>query len=494
MFEAAEVGSKISKAAYKEEVPKLRAELLEAQLEVAGSSLAPVVIVGGVEGVGKGEVMNRLLEWLDARGVEAYAFGDPTDEEGERPPAWRFWRALPARGKMAVLLGSWYTDPIVDRVFGRIDEMAFEREMRRISDQEQMLHSEGVPVVKFWLHLAKKLHSKRLRKVLDDPERKWMVSKRTLKYVKRYDEFREVSEAAIRLTSTGVAPWFVVEAADDRYRDVTVGTILARSLRSALAGAAQGESGDEKRTPALPKPRKVNIIRQLDLGKTLEYEDYRKKRNRYQLRLGRLARELYETPHSMILVFEGPDAAGKGGTIRRITQSMDSRQYRVISVGAPTDEESAHPYLWRFWRNLPRQGHVTVYDRSWYGRVLVERIEGFAEREEWRRAYAEINDFEDQLTESGTVVLKFWLAISAEEQLRRFEKRRVTPYKQYKLTEEDWRNREKWDAYEAAACDMIERTSSEQAPWILVESNDKRWARVKVLKTVADHLKRALEP
>ncbi|MGD8727606.1 MAG: hypothetical protein PVH40_08170, partial [Gemmatimonadales bacterium] len=222
-------------------------------------------------------------------------------------------------------------------------------------------------------------------------------------------------------------------------------------------------------------------------------EKYDEQRAKYSAKLSRLVRRLHEADRSMILAFEGPDAAGKGGTIRRLTTAMDARLYRVISIGAPTDEEAAHPYLWRFWRNLPRQGRVTIYDRSWYGRVLVERLEGFASRTEWSRAYAEINEFEAQLTEFGIIVLKFWLAISAEEQLQRFRDRQTTPYKQYKLTEEDWRNRRKFDAYEAAACDMIERTSTPAAPWILVEANDKRWARIKVLKTVTQYLSRGLK-
>ncbi|UCF41922.1 MAG: polyphosphate:AMP phosphotransferase [Gemmatimonadota bacterium] len=491
MFEAAEVGSALDKATYKQELPGLRSELLRVQRDIAASGLGPVVIVGGVEGVGKGEVMNTLLEWMDARGVEAHAFGDPTTEEQERPRYWRFWRVLPPRGKMAVLLGSWYTDPIVDRVFGRIDEVSYEREMRRIRDFERMLAFEGVPVIKFWLHVAKAEYEKRLRKARKDPEKQWRISKRTLKFAKRYDDFRPVSEEALRLTSTGVAPWHIVEAQDERYRDYTVATTLVRGLREALEEAGARRAGEEQQV-VLPDPPTVNVIRQLDLTQQIPRKEYVRKRNRSQARLGRLVRELHASEHSMILVFEGPDAAGKGGTIRRLTAVMDARFYRVRSVSAPTDEEAAHPYLWRFWRDLPRRGHVTIYDRSWYGRVLVERIEGFAARDDWQRAYAEINEFEAQLGEAGTIVLKFWLAISPEEQLRRFEDRETTPYKQYKLTREDWRNRKKWDAYEAAACDMIERTSTDQAPWILVPAEDKRLARVEVLRAVSKRLSREL--
>jgi polyphosphate kinase 2 (PPK2 family) len=203
MFEAAEVGSALDKATYKRELPALRSELLQVQRDIAASRLGPLVIVGGVEGVGKGEVMNTLLAWMDARGVEAHAFGDPTGEEEERPPYWRFWRALPSSGKMAILLGSWYTDPIVDRAFDRVDDIAFEREMRRIRDFERMLNFECVPVFKFWLHLAKNEYEKRLKKARKDPEKRWFISKRTLKFAKRYDEFRAVSETCLRLYRGG---------------------------------------------------------------------------------------------------------------------------------------------------------------------------------------------------------------------------------------------------------------------------------------------------
>ena len=494
MFAAAEVGSRVDKATFKREEPRVRAELLDVQRAIAQSPLAPVVHIGGGDDFGKVSALGTLLAWLDARGVEAIALGAPTDEERGRPRFWRFWRLLPPRGQMAVLLGSWYTDPIVDRAYGRMDDVTFEREMRRIRDFERMLMQEGVPVIKFWLHLPKSVQKKRLAKVKRDPRSRWLVGEESWTYFKRYDRFRRVAEAALRLTSTGVAPWHVIESTNDRYRNLTLATILIRALREAHEGGAAARTQRSRRRPALPRPAKFNVIRQLDLAAaTMDEATYEQQLSRQSAKLARLVRKLHEAGRSTILAFEGPDAAGKGGVIRRLTAAMDPRLYRVISVAAPTDEEAAHPYLWRFWRHLPRQGRVTIYDRSWYGRVLVERLEGFAGRDEWSRAFAEINEFEAQLSEFGTVVLKFWLAISPEEQLRRFQDRETTPYKQYKITEEDWRNRRKWDAYEAAACDMIERTSTSDAPWVLVEAEDKRWARIKVLRTVSRRLAEVLD-
>ena len=421
------------------------------------------------------------------------ALGPPSDEERERPRFWRYWRVFAPKGRMTLFVGSWYTAPIVDRVFDRIDEITFEREMRRIRDFERMLAQEGMPVIKFWLHLAKATQKKRLQKLKKDPRSRWLIGDEAWTNVKHYNAFRRTSETALRVTSTGVAPWHIIESTNNHYRNLTVANRLVLALREAIEESKARAKAASKRKPALPKPRAVNVIRQLDLSLALTDDQYDEKLAKYAAKLPRLVRQLHGAGRSMILAFEGADAAGKGGTIRRLTGAMDARLYRVISVGAPTDEEAAHPYLWRFWRNLPRLGRVTVYDRSWYGRVLVERLEGFALRGEWSRAYAEINEFEAQLTEFGVLLLKFWLAISPEEQLQRFRDRQTTPYKQYKITEEDWRNRRKFDAYEAAACDMIERTSTAAAPWVLVEAEDKRWARVKVLKTVTQHLSRQLK-
>lgn len=490
MFETAEVGNKVDKATFKREVPKLREALLEVQKELATSKLAVVVVVGGVEGAGKAEVIGQLHEWMDARGIETHALEMPSEEERARPPMWRFWRLLPPRGRMAIFLGSWYSLPIINRVFGRTSAAEFDQEMDRVVEFEEMLSKEGVLLVKFWLHMKKDLLRQRMRKLEKDPHTAWRVTPVDWKFHSKYDKFLSVCETGIRKTNTGEAPWHIVEAEDSRYRGLTVGRILLGSLRERLA--AMKAATKVERVPDHPKPPKVNVIRSLDFTKALPEKKYEKELEEGMAELNGLARKLHDSRHSLTLVFEGADAAGKGGAIRRLTAAMDPRQYRVISVAAPTDEEKAHPYLWRFWRHIPLRGHITVYDRSWYGRVLVERVEGFCAKEEWQRAYSEINAFEEQLAESGTILLKFWLTITQQEQLRRFKSRQVTPYKQYKITEEDWRNRAKWDAYEGAALEMIEKTSTSIAPWVLVEAEDKNFARIKVLKSVIQRLKKEL--
>ncbi|MBI3450195.1 MAG: polyphosphate:AMP phosphotransferase [Acidobacteria bacterium] len=491
MFETAEVGNRIDKKAFNREAPEVREALLKAQKELASAGFSVIVHIGGVEGAGKSETVNHLLAWMDARGIQTHAIWESTDEERERPPMWRFWRLLPASGRIGIFLGSWYTAPIIDRVFGRLSAAGMDQSLDRIVEFERMLAEENVLLVKFWMHLSKEAQEARLRSLEASKRTRWRVRKVDWKFFKRYDAFRSVSEHALRKTGTGSAPWHIVEAEDERYRSLTVSKILLAAIAGRLA-AAKAHPGKKAAAPPLPKPARPNVISRLDLTRAITDREYERRLEGRERDLNRLTRRLYDCRRSMILVFEGPDAAGKGGTIRRLTSCMDARLYQVISVAAPTDEERARPYLWRFWRHLPRLGRVTIYDRSWYGRVLVERIEGFCEAGDWQRAYAEINAFEEQLTSFGTIVLKFWLAIGADEQLRRFKDRETTPYKQYKITEEDWRNRKRWDAYEAAACDMIERTSTEAAPWVPVEANDKNWARVKVMKTVARRLEREL--
>ncbi|HEY3321003.1 MAG TPA: polyphosphate:AMP phosphotransferase [Planctomycetota bacterium] len=491
MFEAAELGNSTDKATYKRESIKVREALLAAQHQLATANFSVVIVIGGVEGAGKPETMGLLLEWMDPRGIQTHALQDSTDEERERPPYWRFWRLLPPHGRIGVFAGSWYTDPIVGRALKNTNGAQFDQQLQDIVSFETMLSRENVLVFKLWLHMPKRDVKVRLEKLAATKKTRWRVSKTDWKFFGKYDAFREVSEHALGKTSTANAPWVIVEATDWRYRALTVGRALVDALQKRLAEAQKPKPQREK--PPLPRPDKINIIRKLDMTQKLSDEKYEKKLLKYSGKFNKLTRAMYEKKRSLVIVFEGPDAAGKGGAIRRLTGAMDPRNYQVISIAAPTDEERVRPYLWRFWRSLPRAGRVGIFDRSWYGRVLVERIEGFCAPEAWQRAFTEINSFEDQISQYGVGVVKFWLTITSDEQLRRFKDRETTPYKQYKLTEEDWRNRARWDAYEAAACDMIERTSTEECPWVLVEANDKNWARIKVLKTVCETVERLLD-
>jgi AMP-polyphosphate phosphotransferase len=486
MFESAELGHKLEKEVWDRELPALREALLDAQFDLAAAKFPVVILVAGVDGAGKSETVNTLNEWLDPRHIQTHGLDVPSDEERERPHMWRYWRMLPPKGKIGIFDGSWYTWPILERTSGRIKTSELDQDMGRVARFEQMLIQEGALVLKFWMHLSKDAQKKRLKLLEKDPKTRWRVTPRDWKHFELYDSFRQVSERALRATSTAASPWIVVEASDWRYQRLTVGKILLEKLRARLDNPA----------PPLPPPApqpvasldEMNVLRALNLTRTLEKKDYEEELLTLQGRLNLLTRHKNFKKHSVVLVFEGVDAAGKGGGIRRITQALDARTYHIQPVAAPTEEERAQPYLWRFWRHLPRRGKVMIFDRSWYGRVLVERVEGFCAEADWQRAYSEINDFEDQIVRSQTLLLKFWLSISQEEQLRRFEERQATPFKRFKITDEDWRNREKWPQYERAICDMIDRTSTEIAPWTLVESEDKRYGRLKILRTLVQRL------
>jgi AMP-polyphosphate phosphotransferase len=490
MFESAELGHKVAKEVWDKEVPPLREALLDAQFDLTSAKFPVIILVAGVDGSGKSETVNTLNEWMDPRHIQTHGLDEPSDEERERPHMWRYWRMLPPKGKIGIFDGSWYTWPVLERAHGRIKTSELDQDMGRIARFEQMLIQEGALVLKFWMHLGKETQKRRLRSLEKDPKTRWRVTPRDWKHFEMYDTFRQVAERALRSTSTAESPWIVVEATDSRYQKLTVGKLLLERLRARLDNPTPPVSTIR----SLPRTSidSMNVLKAMDLTKRLDKKDYEEELLTLQGKLNLLTRHNNFRKHSIVLVFEGVDAAGKGGGIRRITQALDARSYRIHPVAAPTEDERAQPYLWRFWRNLPRRGKVAIFDRSWYGRVLVERVEGFCSEADWQRAYSEINDFEDQLVRSRSILLKFWLSISQEEQLRRFEERQVTPFKRFKITEEDWRNREKWPAYEAAICDMLDRTSTEIAPWTLVESEDKRYGRVKILRTLVKRLEEEL--
>lgn len=491
MFESAELGHKVSKATWKKQEPSLREALLDAQYDLMEDGSFPVVIlIGGVDGAGRSETVNILNEWMDPRFILTHGMGEPTDEERERPRMWRFWRALPPKGRIGMFFGSWYTQPLLRRVYGESDNADLDQAMEDAVRFERMLTDEGALVLKFWLHLSKKKQKVRLTELEKDPKTRWRVSDRDWQHYKLYDKFVVVCERAIRHTSTANAPWLIVEGEDEYYRGLTVGKTILEAIRQRLANppAAAAISAP----PLIAPIDNLHILKSLDLTQSLEKKAYKAQLEEYQGRLNLLARHKKYREHSVVAVFEGNDAAGKGSAIRRITQALDARLYHVAPIAAPTEEERAQPYLWRFWRHLPKRARLQIFDRSWYGRVLVERVEGFCSQADWMRAYGEINDFEEQMVRHGVILVKFWLSISKEEQLARFKAREQTPFKRFKITEEDWRNRDKWEQYEQAVCDMVDRTSTEIAPWTLVEANDKSFARIKVLKTLCERIEAGL--
>ena len=489
MFETAELGQQVSDEDFNARVPELRRALLEAQFELSRTNRPLLIVFGGVDGAGKGESANVLNAWMDPRGIRTHAYDQPTEVEREMPGQWRYWRDLPSGGEVAVFLSAWYHEPFMDQVEGRTTRAEFDREMDHVRMMERMWAEDGAVILKFWMHLGRDQQKERFEMLQADPRQAWRVTEKDWENWRRYDGFVETAEELIGRTSTGHAPWTIIEGADPNFRTLEVAEVTLAVMRQAL-DRENGDGGPEH-LPALHTARvqgQRNVLDAVDLSARVDGDDYRERLPELQGRLNRIYRARHAQGRGTVVVFEGWDAAGKGGAIRRIIPAVDARHIDVHRIAEPTQEEKARHYLWRFWRRLPRAGEIAVFDRSWYGRVLVERVEGYAEEGEWRRAYAEINDFEHRLIEHGMAVVKFWIHISPQKQEERFKNRENVPYKRYKLTADDWRNRERWDAYTAAVHEMVERTSSARAPWTLVPGNHKQFARLKVLETLCEAL------
>lgn len=493
MFEIAELGHAVKKSVYNNQVPELRTRLLIAQEKIKQSNFSVIILISGVDGGGKGDVINLLNEWMDPRYMRTIAFGRPSDEEKERPKFWRYWRTIPAKATIGLYVGSWYSSPLSNRVHGKIDDSQLQMELMHIRQLEQELIDDGTLIIKCWLHLKKSEQKNRLKTLEKNPDTQWQVTERDKKHLEMYDDFVSVAENVLAETSTGDSPWLIVDGSDIRYSSLTVGQHILNRIEHHL----QNREVDSQIQPLENKQQsnhyQQNLLDSLDLSLKLDKKEYNVKLSKYQGKLNKLSRQAHEMKRSSILVFEGWDAGGKGGAIRRLTHAIDARSYQVIPIAAPTDEEKLHHYLWRFWRHIPRAGQVTIYDRSWYGRVLVERVEGFAQKSEWQKAYSEIVNFEEAMADHGSLLLKFWLHIDKDEQLKRFKAREQISYKKHKITEEDYRNRDKWDEYNIAVNEMVTRTSTQKNPWIMVEANDKKYARIKVLKAYCEQLEKMLD-
>ncbi len=511
MLETLDMTLSIDKAQYKESVTRLRMELRDLQQAIRTARIPVVILFEGWEAAGKGDSIASLVYPLDPRGFKVFTTQPPNEEEAFRPFLWRFSTKLPSRGDFAFFDRSWYRRVLEDWVDDEISHQEAIVAANEIREFEQQLTDDGVVLIKFWLHIGKKEQQKRLKKIEADRYESWRLTQADWKKQRRYKDYAQAAEEVFALTSTASAPWTLVEATFRFYRRVKVFETVATALRSALASKgipipssspqveAESHLNDQAYQSLREQARTITIepppttLDRVDLSRRLTREEYEEKLNPLQERLRELLLECYRQRVGAMVVYEGWDAAGKGGNIKRLTQELDPRGYEVISIAAPDATEKAHHYLWRFWRHIPKTGHMTIFDRSWYGRVLVERVEGFARENEWRRAYQEINQFERHITSFRTVMVKFWLHYSPEEQLRRFEEREKISFKLYKITAEDWRNRVKWNDYRRAAAEMIERTSTTYAPWTIVEAEDKLWARIKTLSTLVAAMEERLE-
>ena len=489
----AQPAPKLSKKEYEARLPRIREELVRLQIELKEGGFPVLLILAGTEGAGRGEVINKLSGWLDPRGLETIAFNQRTEEERARPWIWRYWQTLPAAGRIGIYAESWYTETLTAHFATRRSIVHLDRELAAIRNFEKLLHDDGTLVIKVWLHLSKSEQKERLQELEKNEDTAWRVTPEHWKHHRHYARYERVADYVMEQTSGEGTPWVQIEAEYSRARDLAVAELLLKRFRQHVRRVERRKG--QIRTPAETRPLRPSgraRLLALPLDQDMSSEEYDEKREKWLGKLHDAVQAAHLAKRSVVFAFEGWDAAGKGGAIRRLTSAIDARDFRVIPVAKPTDEERARHYLWRFWRRIPRDGLVAIFDRSWYGRVLVERLEGFARGDEWRRAYSEICDFEAELVSHGIVVIKFWLQIGPDEQLKRFRAREDTPYKRHKMSDEDWRNRKKWKDYEIAVGDMLALTDTKLAPWHLVPANNKRFARLEVLKLACRQIESAL--
>jgi polyphosphate:AMP phosphotransferase len=487
MFTGHSKPAKVSKADFSDRVDALRLGLINAQYDLKHADFPVIVIVAGDDRMAASELMNRLNEWMDSRFLDTHVFGELTEEESERPRFWRLWQSMPRKGRIAFWVGGLMRQ-VQAYLDGQVGAEQLDLWTENLCELQRELVADGALVLKFYIHTPAKKQKKRFKKAVKT-DTAWRYDPNDWAIMDSMSEGLPIIEKVLHETTTRGAPWQVIQGGSKRARDLTV----AEAIRSAIEYRLETGAGSAVALPRESFSNARNALSDVDLSTSFSKPDYHAELEHLQGELNSLSIEARRKGVSTVLAFEGWDAGGKGGAIRRVTAGLEAGDYRVIPVAAPTPEETKYHYLWRFWRDLPRDGQVTVFDRTWYGRVLVERVEGFCSDAAWQSAYSEIVNFEEQITMHGTYLGKFWLHISQEEQLARFQSREDTPYKKHKITDEDYRNRERWDEYEIAVNEMIARTSTPTAPWTVVPANDKYTSRLTVLRTVTDGLRKAIK-
>lgn len=493
MLEKVDLNRKMEKKEYKKRMDELQPKLSRLQRDCKEKKIPILIVFEGLGAAGKGTLINGLIEPLDPRGFQVYTTAVETKEEQMKPFLWRFWTRIPSGGRIAIFDRSWYRRVLVDRFDGVTSPEQLEYAFGEIASFEKQLTDDGAVIIKFFGHISKQEQHKRFEKLRSEKKTAWRVTKADLERNKQYEKYLHMNEEMLEKTDFEYAPWHILECTDRQYAVAKMTEIVVATVERALAEREHVPTEETGEETLERQELATSVLAGVDLSKTMDKETYRKELAHLQKRLGELHNELYKYRIPVVLAFEGWDAGGKGGAIKRLTQALDPRGYEVHPVASPTQEEKMHQYLWRFWKNFPKDGHVAIFDRSWYGRVMVERIEGFCTQEEWKRAYHEINEMEEQLAMHGTIVIKFWMHIDKDEQERRFKERQENPEKQWKITDEDWRNRAKWDEYVTAVDEMLLRTSTTYAPWVIVEADSKYYARIKVLKTVVEAIEARLE-
>ena len=465
-------------------------KLSQQQMKLKEKRLPVLVLIEGWGAAGKGSAIGQIIKNIDPRFFKVFSMpSTPTEEERRRPFLYRFFEKIPEAGKFTFLDSGWMDQIMKERLDGKLDDKAYAQRVDSVKRFERGLTDNGYLVLKFFFHISKKEQESRIEALLSEKDTAWRVSEGDLWQNRHYDKCLEAFDRYLDDTNTPSAPWYIVNSKSKKFAELQVMETLCMGIETALHNESLAVPLLQNAFPLIKMPK----LRDVPLeGKTLDEEEYKKELKGLQQKLGQLHNRLYRKRVPVIIAYEGWDAAGKGGNIKRLTGALDPRGFEVHPIASPEPHEKARHYLWRFWTRLPKDGHIAIFDRTWYGRVMVERLEGFCSENDWQRAYYEMNEFEQELHNWGAVILKFWVQIDKDTQLARFTERQNTPSKQWKITDEDWRNREKWDLYEQAVDEMLQKTSTTYAPWHILESVDKKYARIKALHIVIDALEKAL--
>lgn len=504
MLTEADLSKRVEKSKYREKIKPMKAELELLQRTIQKHKLSVIILIDGWEASGKGKAIKRIIEPLDPRNFDVFSSTAPSEVDRRYPFLKRYWEQTPKVGKILILDKSWYRDIYSDVYSGGLTEQEYQSRIESVNTFERQLVDSKTLILKFFLHISKKEQAERFEKLVSDKSTLWRVKKKDLKENENYRKYYKKIDSLLLSTNTPYARWNVISAEQSEQAALEIYEVLLSQIKRAVERAETGEplydsyEAENERglhPSIIVKPAQTGypVLKNIDLSLSLDKDEYSKRLDKLQSRLSYLHGILYQRKIPVIIMYEGWDAAGKGGNIKRLSEALDPRGYSVNPTAAPDKDELSHHYLWRFWKKLPKDGHIAIFDRTWYGRVMVERIEGFCAESEWKRAYREINEFEEELRRWGAVLVKFWVDVDKDEQLRRFKERENTPSKRWKITDEDWRNREKWDLYETAVDEMFRRTSTEAAKWTVLESNSKLYARIKALDIVVSEIQKELE-
>ena len=473
----------------KERLTQARSRLYKLQMEIKEHKVPVVVLFEGWSASGKGSTISKVIKNIDPRFFKVATMSAPTEDDLRRPFLYRYFKVLPEAGKFTFLDSGWMDQTCREKLDRKLKAEDYMKRIDSVRRFERQLTDNGYLVLKFFMHIDRKEQRKRMENLLDSKDTRWRVDEYDLWQNDHYKKCRKVFDQYIRDTNASAAPWYIVDAADAKWAELQVMETLVSNIEVALQNNAHSVPLLQNVFPLVEMPKLADIPLE---GKEVEDAQYKAELKELQEKLGSLHNRLYRKRVPVIITYEGWDAAGKGGNIKRIAEALDPRGFEVHPIASPEPHEKARHYLWRFWTRLPKNGHIAIFDRTWYGRVMVERLEGFCSENDWKRAYNEINEFEKELSDWGAVIIKFWVQIDKDTQLQRFTDRQNNPEKQWKITDEDWRNREKWDQYETAVDEMIEKTSTTYAPWHILESVDKKYARLKALHIVIDELEKVL--